>query len=199
MSTHQLRARFDARTITVYQAYSPAIADAALRAQAFVAPFSFERMTWIKPSFLWMMHRSGWATKPNQERILAVALWRDAFEEALACGVLTHPHPSLYPDAGSWRAQLERSPVRIQWDPDYDIRGGKLERRALQVGIGRACAQAYASEWIASIQDVTPLAKKIAALRRKPGAAHAARHLPGERGYPLPEALAHHIMASFGA
>jgi hypothetical protein len=26
--------------------------------------------TWVKPSFLWMMYRSGWATTPGQERIL---------------------------------------------------------------------------------------------------------------------------------
>jgi len=24
------------------------------------------RMTWIKPNFLWMMYRSGWASKKNQ-------------------------------------------------------------------------------------------------------------------------------------
>ncbi|WP_422570328.1 DUF4291 family protein, partial [Erwinia billingiae] len=29
-------------------------------------------MTWIKPSFLWMMYRSGWGMKdPGQKRILA--------------------------------------------------------------------------------------------------------------------------------
>ncbi len=43
-----------------------------------------ERMTWIKPSFLWMMYRSGWATKPGQERVLAVELLRSGFEQALS-------------------------------------------------------------------------------------------------------------------
>jgi len=33
-------------------------AHAAVRAGTFVAPFSRDRMTWIKPSFGWMMHRS---------------------------------------------------------------------------------------------------------------------------------------------
>jgi hypothetical protein len=37
----------------------PAFAEAAVAAQRFVNPFSLSRMTWIKPSFLWMMHRSG--------------------------------------------------------------------------------------------------------------------------------------------
>lgn len=80
----QIRALYDATTITVYQAYSPAIADAALRAGAFVPPFKEARMTWIKPSFLWMMYRSGWGTKPGQERTLAVRITREGFEAALA-------------------------------------------------------------------------------------------------------------------
>ena len=61
----QVRALYDGDTITVYQAYSSSIAEPALRAGRFVPPFSRTRMTWIKPSFLWMMYRSGWATKPG--------------------------------------------------------------------------------------------------------------------------------------
>ena len=49
---YEIRADSDRDTIAVYQAYSPAIADAALKAGRFVPPFSFHRMTWIKPSFL---------------------------------------------------------------------------------------------------------------------------------------------------
>lgn len=50
--THEIRASYDRDGIVVYQAYSSAIADPALKAQRFVEPFSFGRMTWIKPSFL---------------------------------------------------------------------------------------------------------------------------------------------------
>jgi Domain of unknown function (DUF4291) len=71
-------AAYTADTITVYQASGPEIADAAMRAGTFVAPFSRDRMTWIKPSFGWMMHRSGWAAKPGQERILTVEIVRHA-------------------------------------------------------------------------------------------------------------------------
>jgi hypothetical protein len=42
-----IRAAYTAETVTVYQAYAPQIADAAVRAGAFVAPFSRGRMTWI--------------------------------------------------------------------------------------------------------------------------------------------------------
>jgi hypothetical protein len=60
----QIRAVYDEHTIRVYQADSDEIADAALGKGTFVSPpFKMERMTWIKPSFLWMMYRSGWGAK----------------------------------------------------------------------------------------------------------------------------------------
>ncbi|MFI2757905.1 DUF4291 family protein [Streptomyces echinatus] len=42
-----VRAAHTDSTITVYQAYPSEIAEPALRAQAFVAPFKRERMTWV--------------------------------------------------------------------------------------------------------------------------------------------------------
>lgn len=62
-SLKEIRADYDRDTIVVYQAYRPQIADAALAAGRFVPPFSFGRMTWIKPSFLWLMERSNWGQK----------------------------------------------------------------------------------------------------------------------------------------
>lgn len=67
MKKQEIRAVFDDSTITVYQAYNKYIATAAVKAQTFVPPFKTDRMTWIKPSLLWMMYRSGWATKENQD------------------------------------------------------------------------------------------------------------------------------------
>jgi hypothetical protein len=77
---YHLLAHYDDTTIIVYQAYRPAIAEYAVRHGHFGGEFSPNRMSWIKPGFLWMMHRSGWATKPDQERILAVRLPREVFE-----------------------------------------------------------------------------------------------------------------------
>src|SRR4051812_46251842 len=85
----QIRAGFGAPTLVVYQAYPRPIADAALAAGTFVAPFSFTRMTWIKPSLLWLMHRSNWARKPGQERILAVRISLAGWQQALSEAVLT--------------------------------------------------------------------------------------------------------------
>src|SRR3954466_4989071 len=98
-----VRAKFSAETIVVYQAYPPPIADAALAAGTFVAPFKRERMTWIKPSFLWMMYRSGWATKPGQERVLAVTITRAGFEWALAHACLADFHPEIYGTHEAWQ------------------------------------------------------------------------------------------------
>src|SRR3569833_1765986 len=94
----QVRAHFDKDTIVVYQAYSPTIANRAVTRGTFVAPFSFDRMTWIQPTFLWMMERSNWGRKSIQEAILAVRITRIVWEEALTSAVLTHPYESVYAD-----------------------------------------------------------------------------------------------------
>src|SRR5262245_57845000 len=86
----QIRAAYDDTTIVVYQAYNAAVANAALAAGTFVPPFRRGRMTWIKPSFLWMAYRSGWASKPDQERVLAVTMTRAGFEWALQHSCLSH-------------------------------------------------------------------------------------------------------------
>ena len=76
-SGRHILAQYDAESVVVYQAYRDDIADWAVQHQAFGGPWSFTRMSWIKPNFLWMMYRSGWATKPGQERVLAVWLDRE--------------------------------------------------------------------------------------------------------------------------
>ena len=51
-------AQYDRKCIRVYQAYNPMIAKEAVALQRFGESFNVNRMTWIKPSFLWMMYRS---------------------------------------------------------------------------------------------------------------------------------------------
>ena len=65
-SGRHILAQFDADSIIVYQAYRAAIARHAVEHQRFGGDFSYSRMSWIKPNFLWMMFRSGWATKEGQ-------------------------------------------------------------------------------------------------------------------------------------
>jgi hypothetical protein len=191
---HQIRARFDADTITVYQAYDPAIAEPALAAQTFVDPFKRDRMTWIKPSFLWMMYRCGWATKPGQTRVLAINLARNGFEWALAHSAQSHPADGEDPDA--WRARLAAAPVRIQWDPERSLRLERLEHRSIQIGLSGEAVDRYAGEWITAISDVTGLARTIAADVEAGRLEDAERRLPAERPYPLPEEIAKTVRAS---
>src|SRR5262249_51490342 len=151
---YEIRADFDRETIVVYQAFNDAIADVAVEHQRFVAPFSFGRMTWIKPSFLWLMERSNWGQKANQERILAVRITRAGWEEALSQGVLTSPSSRVYPNREVWRQAFAKALVHVQWDPERSLRGATLPYRSIQVGISRHIISRYADDWIVGIADV---------------------------------------------
>jgi hypothetical protein len=181
----QIRADFDRETIVVYQAYNDAIADAAVAAQRFVPPFSFGRMTWIKPSFLWLMERSGWGTKSNQERTLAVRITHTGWDQALQAGVLTSFDPAAHRSIDEWRSNFSRATVHVQWDPERSIHGKKLDFRSIQVGLSRAIVSSYSGEWIAAINDLTPLVAKIRQLRKAGRFPEAKRLLPEERVYPV--------------
>lgn len=87
----------------------------------FVPPFKLGRMTWIKSSFLWMMYRSGWATRPGQERVLAIQITRDGLEWALSHAALSHYEPGTHASQQQWAEQKLTSPVRIQWDPERSL------------------------------------------------------------------------------
>ncbi len=92
----EIRAEYNNQTITVYQAYNKNIALPAIKNNRFEKPFSFNRMTWVKPSYLWLMERSNWGQKSNQEYILAIKIKRTFWEKALSLGVLTHPDKEIY-------------------------------------------------------------------------------------------------------
>lgn len=148
-------AQFDADAIVVYQAYRPEIGRFAAEHGFFGGAFSLERMSWIKPNFLWMMYRSGWGTKEGQEVVLAVRLRRAAFDAILAEAVHSSHVPEVHGERAAWQQAVARSDVRLQWDPDHGPGGNKLERRAIQLGLrGQAIAR-YAREWILDIQDIS--------------------------------------------
>jgi hypothetical protein len=193
---YEIRAVYDHDTITVYQAYNEIIVQAALRAGRFVPPFSLNRMTWIKPSFLWMMARSDWGRKPGQERILAIRITRAGWEEALAQAVLTTPNPQVYRDTGEWRKLLDTAPVRVQWDPERALSGNGLallSQRSIQVGLSRHIIERYVQVWTVEINDTTPLARRIAGLLAQGDTRRARDLLPPERVYPLDAAIARRL------
>lgn len=157
----EIRAFYTGETIRVYQAYSHEIADSALAHQRFVSPpFSMTRMTWIKPSFCWMMYRSGWAKKdPGQQRILAIDMTHDGFKWAIEHGCPSHAEPGM--SESEWRAAMARSPVRIQWDPERDVTLAPLPWRTIQIGLGGEAVRRFTEDWIVQIGDKTAAAHEI--------------------------------------
>jgi len=179
----QIRAVYDDRTIRVYQAYSDTVADTALTRGTFVSPpFKMDRMTWIKPSFLWMMYRSGWGLKDaGQARILAIDISREGFEWALAHSCPSHPDESMNQE--EWQRVKENAPVRIQWDPERDLLLRPQPHRAIQIGLSEQAVDLYVREWVQRITDVTPLAHSIHAFVTQGNFESAGALLPVEQPY----------------
>ncbi|MEO1029865.1 MAG: DUF4291 domain-containing protein [Bacteroidota bacterium] len=157
---HHIMAQYDDEKIIVYQSYRPDIGNFAAQNQYFGGDFSLNRMTWIKPNFLWMMYRNGWATKVGQEVCLAIHLKRDAFDRYLKQAVYSSYQSDLYPTREAWQEQVQNSTIRLQWDPDHDPYGAKLERRAIQIGIRGKEVEKYAKDDILEIEDITPFVKE---------------------------------------
>jgi hypothetical protein len=167
-------AAYDAEGIFVYQAFKPAIVDEALRQGTFGKGFNLERMTWIKPSFGWMLYRSDYATAHRQERILKIKLPHEAFLTILRHATPTAFDRRVHAAEAEWRAALDKTEVRYQWDPDRDWRLRKLERRAIQLGMQGAVVRQYVG-WVAGLEDVTALARAC----RVAAAADTHRHRLG--------------------
>lgn len=148
-------AHYDEQSVVVYQAYKPTIGRFAATHGYFGGGFRLERTSWIKTNFLWMMYRSQWGTAPQQEVVLAVFLKRDAFDWLLSQAVHAQYHADLYSSDTAWYAELQRSPVVLQWDPDHDPAGHRLSRRAIQLGLRGEALARYAKEWIIAIEDIS--------------------------------------------
>ena len=146
---------YDEKTIRVYQAYSNTIADEAVRLGTFGTSFKLTRMTWIKPSFLWMMYRSGWGTKEGQERILAIDMKREGFDYIVNNSVISSFHKEIHGTHEEWKRMLEKSDIRCQWDPDRDIYGSPQKQRTIQLGIKGKISKSYVHDWITKITDIT--------------------------------------------
>ena len=181
-------AQFDADKIIVYQAYRPEVGRYAAEHGCFGGAFSLSRMSWIKPNFLWMMYRCGWATKENQETVLAVSLRREAFDSILAEAVPSIFDPEQYGSATEWKEAAARSQVRLQWDPDHHPSGAKVERRAIQIGLRGDFLARYAREWIVGIEDITGFVTEQSLNRD-----YTQLVMPREEIYPVSDTLAAQI------
>ena len=185
-------AQYDEDSVVVYQAYRPEIGDFAVKNGYFGGQFKLSRMSWIKPNFLWMMYRSGWASKQGQEVVLAVRLKRDAFDTILGLAIHSSYKPKIYQSRDEWQSAIQSSDVRLQWDPDHLPDGGKLERRAIQLGLRGTVLEKYSREWIIEINDVSDFVRQQR--RNATSDRHANLIIPTERVYPvLDKRVAKHL------
>ena len=175
-------AQYDRQCLRVYQAYNSTIAKEAIALQRFGENFNLNRMTWIKPSFLWMMYRSNWRTKKNQECILALDIYQEKFEELLQKAVLTSPDSSDY-TGSQWEKAFQETTVYCQWDPDRNINGNAIHRAAIQIGLKGSTLRDFLDTGIYQIEDMTPLVKKWNE-QRKNGKLNS-KNLPIEKIYPI--------------
>ncbi len=143
--------------IIVYQAFNPNIANYAVKNQRFGGEYySFTRMSWIKPGFLWMMYRAGWASKEHQQKILAITISLENFKTILSEATISSYDAGMYNSHEVWKNELEKTEVRLQWDPDHDPYGNKQERKAIQLGMKGTILKKFCTEWIIKIDDITP-------------------------------------------
>jgi hypothetical protein len=155
-SAQVFSAQFDEEGVFVYQAFNEKIADWAIAHQSLGGPdFNTARMTWIKPSFAWVLYRSSYGTKHNQTRILKIKI-----EHTALASLLNKCHCK---EGGGG------SKGRIQWDPARDIMESegrvprkKMRERAIQIGLKGSLSEEYVQNVIA-ISDVTNLSSRIRA------------------------------------
>ena len=185
--TMEIRAVYDDTSVRVYQAFRDAIAEEAVQLGTFGSHFGLNRMTWIKPSFLWMMYRSGWAEKPGQENILAIGIKREAFDYLLENAVLSTYRSNSGITQEEWKTRIRQSDIRCQWDPERDPGGRPLRWRSVQIGIqGEVVREHYVKDWILHIENITGYVRQLK--RQLDGSEDISGLLPPEKIYPMTQA-----------
>lgn len=157
---HHIMAQYDDEKIIVYQSYRKEIGEFAIKNQYFGGAFSLERMTWIKPNFLWMMYRNGWGIKDGQEYVLAIHLKMEAFKRYLENAVYSTYNDRSEISREEWQNQIKESSVRLQWDPDHDPFGIKQQRRAIQIGLRNEFTRSFAKDDILLIENISDFVKE---------------------------------------
>ena len=152
-SGKHILAQYSDEYVVVYQAYKPSIGNFAVENQRFGSDFSFSRMSWIKTNFLWMMYRSGWGTKTDQEVTLAIYLKRSYFTDILAAAFPSKNVQGLAKD--EWSKQVANTDVRLQWDPDHNPYGTKQDRKAIQLGLRKNYLSGFNGDAIERIEDIS--------------------------------------------
>lgn len=179
----QVRAHFNDDGIVVYQAFKHQTVAYAANHGTFGQGFGFDRWSWIKPSFAWMLYRSQYASKHRMDGIARVWLSHEGFELILKQAISTYWEPQLHDTEQHWCQALAHSDVRYQWDPERDLAGYKRPARAIQLGLTGQTLHDYVEQWILRVEDATPLALSVGqAVRQK---SKTFPQVLEEREYPL--------------
>jgi hypothetical protein len=188
-SGRHILAQYDDETIIVYQAYRESTGRFAAEYGYFEKDFSYSRMSWVKPNFLWMMYRSGWGTKEAQVITLALHLRRSFFDGLLSQAIPSSWDSTLFATREDWSAAVRKSNVRIQWDPDHDPHGRPLPRKAIQLGLRGEALESFGRQELIAVHDISDF---VAAQRMRLGTGgRSAISTPVERVYlPQDRALA---------
>lgn len=113
-----------------------------------------------------MMYRCGWAEKEGQERVLAIDIKREAFDNLVKNAVISSYSESQGMTKEEWKKAIADSDVRCQWDPERDIYGNALEYRSLQIGIRGKAVYDYVNSWILKITDITDYVHELHCMRQ---------------------------------
>jgi hypothetical protein len=174
-------AQFDDQSIIVYQAYNSTIGRYAAEHGKFGGEFSYSRMSWVKTNFLWMMYRSGWGTKENQEVTLALRLRRPFFDSLLAHAIPSTWDRGLFATNEEWSQAVSQSSVRLQWDPDHHPSGASLDRRAIQLGLRGPVLESFGKNELLEVIDLSEFVAEQRSLLSSGGV--SALSIPRERIY----------------
>jgi len=170
---HDVLAHFDAHTIVVYQACGESAGRHAIAHQQLGDLDSgVDRMGWITPAFLWMMHRSGWGTKPGLEITLGLRVRRPFFDRLFREGDASAFHEAMQATAEEWKRGADPFEARMQWDADRAPDGTGLARRALQLGVRGNALKALATTELLEVIDMSPFVE--------------AQRAPAQAGAPWP-------------
>ena len=145
---------YDQDGVFFYQAFCDDIAEWSIKNQCLGGErFNPKRMTWIKPSFGWMLYRSGYGSKHNQTRVLKLKISHESLAYILQRCQCSHGR-------GGSLGRVQWDPARDLWSPDGREPRKMLRKRAIQIGIKGPLSEYYLRS-ILSIEDVTELAQDV--------------------------------------
>lgn len=155
------RALYDTSSIRVYHLTTDSIADEALALGTFGQKFNHEKINWLKPSFLWAMHRSNWSTKRGRSRVLAVDIKRSGFDyifEKATCSVYDKTYCGT---EEAWQRKISETNIRCKWDIARDEYGAPTNHLTVQYAISGEISRRYSHEWIICLTDITGMVREL--------------------------------------